>query len=203
MFDGGPSGSAAVALSLIAIVAGPSKSCITTVTHVYPQASENRCFLAEILRFRGRRGGLSSFLKTVCAAKLLAEALHAARGVDELLFAGEERVANAANIDVNAGCGAAGGERVPAGTVNRAGLVAGMDLGTHGVTNSFVRACVKANRCNVSRAGDLYENNPLAVCRVGRRLYQGEPVKANREVSYVQLTSVEPVPKLRFAPHPA
>jgi hypothetical protein len=87
---------------------------------------------AEKLLFRGgsrRRGGL---LEAVSAAELLAEPFHAAGGVDELLFAGKERVAGAANIHVDLGDRASRGEGVSARTVNVANLISRMSLGLHG-----------------------------------------------------------------------
>src|SRR3982751_6613140 len=63
----------------------------------------------------GRSAGLAGgLLEAVGAAELLAEPLHAAGGVDELLLAGEERVALAADVDVDLRRRAAGGERIPA-----------------------------------------------------------------------------------------
>ena len=76
----------------------------------------------------GRRGAL---LEAVGAAEFLAEAFDAAGGVDELLFAGEERMARAANVDGNARLGAAGDEGIAAGAVHVAGLVTGMDFSFH------------------------------------------------------------------------
>src|SRR3954470_14116290 len=94
-------------------------------------------------RCGGRRAGLAGgLLEAVGPAELLAEPLHAAGGVDELLLAGEERVALAANIDVDLRRRAAGRERVPAGTVHSAGLITGMDLGFHGLTPCSRRASV-------------------------------------------------------------
>src|SRR4029079_11399006 len=99
-----------------------------TVTHFHPPASEIRWFFAEN-PLLGRRGsGLSRFLETICAAKLLAEPLHSASRVHKLLLSREKRVANAANIDVDAGRGAACRKRVPAGAVNRTGLITRMNL---------------------------------------------------------------------------
>src|SRR4051812_20017849 len=70
----------------------------------------------------GRRAG---FLEAVGAAELLAEPLDAAGGVDELLLAGEERVAGRADVDVQFRLGAAGDERVAAGAMNVTGDVLG------------------------------------------------------------------------------
>ena len=90
---------------------------------------------AVFLLLAGRDG--SSFLKTVRPAKLLAEAFHAAGRIDELLLAGEEWVATRANIDVDLGHRAAGGEGVSAGTVDGTGMIAGVDFGFHVITNSL------------------------------------------------------------------
>src|SRR3982750_1783795 len=93
------------------------------------------------LLLASRRGG--RLLEAVRAAELLAEPLHAAGGVDELLLAGEERVALAADVHVDLGRRAAGGERVPAGAVHCAGLITGVDLSFHG-SDSLAPACVGA-----------------------------------------------------------
>jgi hypothetical protein len=103
--------------------------------------------------FRGssRRIGL---LKAVGAAELLAEAFYPPGGVNELLLAGKERMALAANIDANAGNRAAGHEGISAGTVNRTGLITRMNLALHGI-NSLAPACVRRPSPNVSRGNTL------------------------------------------------
>src|SRR5687767_10749388 len=89
-----------------------------------------------LLRCRGSGGGCRrvGLLEAVGPAELLAEPLDAAGGVDELLFAREERVAGATDVDVDAGRRAAGGERISAGAVDIAGLITGVDLRLHGAT---------------------------------------------------------------------
>ena len=82
------------------------------------------------LFLRASRDG--RFLETVGSAELLAEAFHAPGGIDELLFAGEERVAIRADIDGDLRKRAAGFERVSAGAVNGAELIFRMRFGLHG-----------------------------------------------------------------------
>src|SRR5690349_11807722 len=98
----------------------------------------------------GRRGHAGGLLEAVGAAELLAEPLHAAGGVDELLLAREERVAVAADVDRQPALRAAGRERVAAGAMHGADLVLGVDLLLH-VYRSLRRACV-ARQCNVSQS---------------------------------------------------
>ena len=96
------------------------------------QAGESETGLL-LARARGRRGGAAGrLLEAVRAAELLAEPLHAAGGVDEFLLAREERVAIAANVDVDLRQRAARRERVATCAVNATGLVTGVDLGLHG-----------------------------------------------------------------------
>jgi hypothetical protein len=80
----------------------------------------------------GGCGDWGGFLEAVGSAEFLGELVHAAGGVNKFLFAGKERVAVAANIDVDLTLRAAGYKRVAAGTVHVAGLVLGMNLGFHG-----------------------------------------------------------------------
>jgi hypothetical protein len=98
----------------------------------------------------GRRGhGLfGGLLEAVRAAELLAESLDAAGGIDKLLFAGEERMALAANIDRDSLGRAAGDKRIAAGTVNRTGLITGMDFFFHRINSlsSSVRQATFARR---------------------------------------------------------
>ena len=70
-------------------------------------------------------------MEAIGAAELLAEAFHAAGGVDELLLASKERVALIADIDVNPAAGAAGGKRVTASAVNGTSLITGVDFFFH------------------------------------------------------------------------
>src|SRR3954462_1787709 len=72
--------------------------------------------LAGLLLSGGRGGG--GLLEAVGAAELLAKALDAAGGVDELLLAGEEGVAVAADVDRQLLLRAAGFERVSARAVD-------------------------------------------------------------------------------------
>src|SRR3954469_18897203 len=88
---------------------------------------------ARARRRSGRgRGAARGLLEAVGPAELLAEPLHAAGGVDELLLAGEERVAIAANVDRQLLLRAAGLKRVAACAVNGADLVLGVNLLFHG-----------------------------------------------------------------------
>src|SRR5205823_4974267 len=101
-------------------------------------ASEFRLLTAVSLLLRSSRR--RRLLEAVRPAELLAEALDAAGGVDELLLPGEERMAVATDIDVDLGQRAAGLEGVAAGTVNGAGLVFGMGFGFHGRRSNQMRA---------------------------------------------------------------
>src|SRR5262245_11188257 len=85
---------------------------------------------ARYLLLRRRRRG-RGLLEAVGPAELLAEAFDSPGRVHELLLAGEERMALRANIDVDFGRRAAGGEGIAAGAVDGAGLVLGMNLGFH------------------------------------------------------------------------
>jgi hypothetical protein len=89
--------------------------------------------VVSLLRGRRSRGG--SLLEAVSPAELLAETLHAAGGVDELLLAGEKGMTDIANIDANARHGAARHKRIPAGTVNIADDITGMNLGFHDINS--------------------------------------------------------------------
>jgi hypothetical protein len=81
---------------------------------------------------RGRRSGRTGgLLEAIGSAKLLAEALQSAGGVNKFLLARKERVAGAANIDCNAAQRAARGKRVSTCTVNRAGLITRMNFLFH------------------------------------------------------------------------
>jgi hypothetical protein len=73
---------------------------------------------------------------------LLGEAFDAAGGVDELLLAGEERVALGADFDAQhvALNSRAGLESIAAGAVNRNGMIVGMYTGFHEVTFRRVRS---------------------------------------------------------------
>src|SRR5438874_9830597 len=90
----------------------------------YPIAASR--IVAKWRRLFFRAGGRGGLLEAVGPAEFLAEALHAAGGVDELLLAGEERMALAANVDVDLGTGTARSERVSAGAVNSTSLVLGV-----------------------------------------------------------------------------
>ena len=72
---------------------------------------------------------------TVCELRtlsVLAEALDAARGVDELLLARVERMAVATDVGVNLRLRGASGELITAGALDRGGRVRRMDIGFHG-----------------------------------------------------------------------
>src|SRR5687768_3720575 len=90
-------------------------------------AQPRACPAVALLLGRGR----GSLLEAVGPAELLAEALDAAGGVDELLLAGEERVALATDVDRDLRQRTAGRERVAARAVGRAGLVTGVDFRFH------------------------------------------------------------------------
>src|SRR5207253_5482406 len=94
-----------------------------------------------LLRARScwRRGSL---LETIRPAELLAEPLHAAGGVDELLLAREKRMASRADVDVDLRGRAASDEGIPARAVHVAGHVFGMNFGFHG--KLLIRTCVTA-----------------------------------------------------------
>src|SRR6476620_6301802 len=63
------------------------------------------------------------------------EPLDAAAGVDQLLLARKEGVALRAELDAEAGHGRAGRELVPAGTVDLALDVVGVDVGLHDLSS--------------------------------------------------------------------
>src|ERR1019366_8619189 len=72
---------------------------------------------------------------------LLAEALHAAGGVDQLLLASEERMAGGADIEVDFSLSAAGLERISARAADLRHGVNGMDFGLHfGPQHGYGRA---------------------------------------------------------------
>ena len=76
-----------------------------------------------------RRSGLGFAL-----AVSLVEALDSTTGVDQLLLAGEERMALVAQFDVEvATTGRAGLERVSTGTLDCGERVTGVDVSFHGV----------------------------------------------------------------------
>ena len=72
----------------------------------------------------GFRGGVGVFL---------GEAFDPARGVDEFLFAGEERVAIGADFHAQhiALDGGASGESIPTGAVDGNGVIVGVNTGLH------------------------------------------------------------------------
>lgn len=78
----------------------------------------------------------------------LGEAFHAARSVNELLFAGEERVAIGADFHVEhvALDGGARGEIVAAGAVHGYGVVVGVNTGFHGTPFCRVRSARLSHR---------------------------------------------------------
>jgi hypothetical protein len=87
-------------------------------------------------------------LKAVGSAELLAEAFDATGGIDELLLAGEERVAGTTDIDVDLGDRAAGDEGVATGAVDVAISIFGVDFGFHEQLSfsSVVREAKSATR---------------------------------------------------------
>lgn len=70
-------------------------------------------------------------MEGIGSAEFLAESLHPPGGIYKLLLAREKRMTRRANIDRNFRQRRSGLKRIAAGTVNRAGLVSGMDLRFH------------------------------------------------------------------------
>ena len=86
---------------------------------------------------------LIRFLAARCnIGVFLLETLNAARGVHQLLFAGEERVAFGANFDAQhfAFDGGTSLERVPASAVNGYRMIIGVDTGLHKLSLCRVRS---------------------------------------------------------------
>ena len=79
----------------------------------------------------GLAGGFALGNQLVGSAELVAEALNASAGVDELLLTGVEGVASAADLDADLGLGGAGLERVAAAARNRALHVIRVDSRFH------------------------------------------------------------------------
>jgi hypothetical protein len=77
-----------------------------------------------------------------CVGVLLGEALDAAGGVNEFLFAGEEGVAARADFDIQlvALDGRTSREIVAAGAVHRYGVIVGVNTGFHGAPFCRVRS---------------------------------------------------------------
>jgi hypothetical protein len=86
-----------------------------------------------------RQGRASARL--LLLAELLAEALHAARGIHEALLASEERVALRADVRVNLRLGGSGLERIAAGALHRRRMVFGMDIGFHANLGARRNSC--------------------------------------------------------------
>src|ERR1700761_4294712 len=90
-----------------------------------------------LLRGSGLRGGggglgrAAGLLEAVRPAELLAEPLHAAGGIHELLLAREERVATRADIHVQLRLRAAGHEFVAASTADVTGDILRVNFGFH------------------------------------------------------------------------
>src|SRR5262249_3217144 len=91
--------------------------------------------------------GLAAGLAPVFAV----EALHPARGVDQLLLAREERVAPRADLDVAALLGGAGLDDIATGADDAALLVARMNAFLHGEGEAFNRSPGQA-QCGGSSA---------------------------------------------------
>ena len=83
-----------------------------------------------LLLLGGRSRGRGLVGGPVAVAAL--EALDAATGVDQLLLAGEERVALVAELHAELLPGGPGDEGVPARAADGRGLVLGVDIGSHG-----------------------------------------------------------------------
>jgi hypothetical protein len=107
-----------------------------------PRTAQNELLL-------DRRG--SGFLEAVGSAELLAESLDATGGVDELLLAGEKRMAGRANIDIDLRLGAAGDEFISTGALYRALDVAGMDFFFHGRSPKDQRALTATAATSANR----------------------------------------------------
>ena len=83
--------------------------------------------------------GVRSAIKLLAGlGKTALEALDAATGIDQLLLAGVEGMALAANFDVDLGLGVTGVNHVAAGTGNGAVHVIGMDALLHGKFHLFL-----------------------------------------------------------------
>ena len=93
----------------------------------------------------------------------LVEAIDASRGIDQLLFAGEERVASRANFDVQVALlGRAGLERLAASAGNSYIDVFWVNSWFHLVT--FYRR----------HAGRIFKQDMIGACAVGRQAWTGE-----------------------------
>src|SRR5690348_858501 len=86
---------------------------------------------ASVSPSRSRRLRGSALLRLGAGLVLLAEALHAACGVDETLLAREERVALGAHVGMDLGDRGARLEGVAARALHDCGGVLGMDVGLH------------------------------------------------------------------------
>jgi hypothetical protein len=83
---------------------------------------------------RDRRGSGSLLIasgRLAAAGVALAELVHPSRRVDELLFAGEERVASIADVDTDLRLGAAGRELIATGAGDLAETVLGVNASFH------------------------------------------------------------------------
>jgi hypothetical protein len=101
-------------------------------------------------------GGFGGFDFCSGVGVLFGEAFDAACGVNQLLFAGEERVAIGADFDFEhvAFDSRAGGEIVAAGAMDCYGVIIGMNTGFHEAP--FVR--VRSARLDLSREGVLHSS---------------------------------------------
>src|SRR2546421_1273595 len=127
------------------------------------------------LRRRRRALALSGFLEAIGAAEFLAESLHPSGRIDELVLAGEKRMACRADIDIDLGDGGAGGERIAAGTVGRAVLVARMNFGFHEIS-SCPRTCVRLHTSR--RQPGMVRKNRTGDISEGPRHWQGRAYRA-------------------------
>ena len=92
------------------------------------------------------------------------EALDAASGVNELLFAGEEGVAVGADFDVETVAldGGASLKIVAAGAVHRDGMIVGVNTGFHGAPFVRVRSARLAGKAGEIHAASLgREETPI------------------------------------------
>jgi hypothetical protein len=104
--------------------------------------------------------GPASGLALEEVAKLLVEAINATSGINDLLFAGVERVALGAHLDVERffAHGGLGGELVTAGAGNGYFFVVRLNIGLHGFSFSLGYrgfACTSSKRVIIQTMPDV------------------------------------------------
>src|SRR5476651_1299425 len=105
---------------------------------------------------RSRLGrGLAGFLALVPVVLLL-ELLDAARAIDELHLAGEERMARRANFGGDVLLGAARRELVAATAGDGGFFVFGMDVFFHGSARFGLMSCLNYNDVNGNNKGRMF-----------------------------------------------